>query len=49
MPAGARYDLGCLYVGVNDVRGLGLGPAAFERGHRAALAELGARCDRVLT
>ena len=49
VPEGARYDLGCLYVGVNDVRGLDWDAAAFERGHRAALAELGARCDRVLT
>ena len=45
----ARYDVGCLYVGVNDVRGLDWDAAAFERGHREALAELGARCDRVLT
>ena len=49
MPAGARYDLGCLYVGVNDVRGLDWDRAAFERGHRAALAFLAERCDRVLT
>jgi lysophospholipase L1-like esterase len=49
VPAGARYDLGCLYVGVNDVRGLDWDPAAFERGHRTALAALGERCDRLLT
>jgi len=46
---GARYDLGCLYVGVNDVRGLDWDRAAFERGHRTALAFLAERCERVLT
>jgi lysophospholipase L1-like esterase len=49
VPADARYDLGCLYVGVNDVRALDWGRAAFERGHRQALEVLRARCDRVLT
>ena len=49
VPAGARYDLGCLYVGVNDVRGLDWDRAVFERGHRAALAFLAERCERVLT
>jgi lysophospholipase L1-like esterase len=47
--AGGRYDLGCLYVGVNDVRAPGFDRAAFERDHRAALAFLAGRCDRVLT
>jgi lysophospholipase L1-like esterase len=46
--AGARYDVGCLYVGVNDVRALDWDPAAFERGYREALARLGRRCERVL-
>ncbi len=45
----ARYDLGCLYVGVNDVRALDWDPAAFERGHTEALAFLAERCDRTLT
>jgi lysophospholipase L1-like esterase len=49
VPEGARYDLGCLYVGVNDVRGLDWDRDAFERGHRTALAFLAERCDRVLT
>jgi lysophospholipase L1-like esterase len=49
VPAAARYDLGCLYVGVNDVRALDWDRAAFERGHRTALAFLAERCDRVLT
>jgi lysophospholipase L1-like esterase len=45
----ARYDLGCLYIGVNDVRAPDWEPASFERGHRAALAFLAERCDRLLT
>ena len=49
VPAGARYDLGCLYIGVNDVRRLDWDRAAFERDHRAALAALAERCDRLLT
>jgi lysophospholipase L1-like esterase len=49
VPDGARYDVGCLYVGVNDVRALDWDRAAFERGHRAALVFLAERCDRVLT
>ena len=44
-----RYDLGCLYVGVNDVRALDWDRAAFERGHDAALGFLAASCDRLLT
>ncbi len=44
-----RYDLGCLYVGVNDVRAPGWDRARFERGHAEALAFLGERCDRLLT
>jgi lysophospholipase L1-like esterase len=44
-----RYDVGCLYIGVNDVRALDWDRAAFERGHATALAFLAERCDRVLT
>jgi lysophospholipase L1-like esterase len=44
-----RYDLGCLYIGVNDVRAPDWDRVAFERDHRAALAFLADRCDRVLT
>ena len=36
----ARYDLGCLYIGVNDVRALDWDRATFERDHDAALAFL---------
>jgi lysophospholipase L1-like esterase len=45
---GARYDLGCLYIGVNDVRALDWDAGAFARDHAAALAALSDRCDRVL-
>jgi lysophospholipase L1-like esterase len=45
----SRYDLGCLYIGVNDVRSLEWDPADFERGYRAALAFLAERCARVIT
>jgi lysophospholipase L1-like esterase len=44
----ARYELGCLYIGVNDVRALDWSPDRFERGHRRALEFLAQRCDRVL-
>ena len=45
----ARYDLGCLYIGVNDVRSLEWDAAVFEAGFREALEYLSVRCDRVLT
>jgi lysophospholipase L1-like esterase len=45
----ARYDLGCLYIGVNDVRALDWNVAAFEPAYHAALDLLRSRCDRVLT
>jgi lysophospholipase L1-like esterase len=44
----ARYDVGCLYIGVNDVRTPEWSPDAFARDHAAALAALRERCDRVL-
>jgi lysophospholipase L1-like esterase len=44
-----RYDLGCLYIGVNDVRAPDWERASFERDHAAALAFLAERCDRLLT
>ena len=46
---GERYDLGCLYIGVNDVRAPDWDRATFERGHSAALGFLADRCDRLLT
>jgi hypothetical protein len=45
---GADYDLGCLYVGVNDVRGLDWDAAAFERGYGRALGFIAERAERVL-
>jgi lysophospholipase L1-like esterase len=44
-----QYDLGCLYVGANDVRTPDWDRDAFERDHRSALAFLAERCERVLT
>ena len=43
-----RYDVGCLYVGVNDVRPPEWDPEAFAEGHARALEFLVERCDRVL-
>jgi lysophospholipase L1-like esterase len=43
-----RYDLGCLYVGVNDVRAPDWDPHAFALDHATALAALAERCDRLL-
>jgi lysophospholipase L1-like esterase len=48
VPAGARYDVGCLYIGVNDVRRVDWDAAAFARDHAQALAALAERCERVL-
>lgn len=45
---GARYAIGCLYVGVNDVRALDWDAAAFERDYGVALAFLTERAERVL-
>jgi len=46
---GARYELGCLYIGVNDVRSPDWDAASFEAGFRAAADFLRERCDRLLT
>ena len=46
---GTRYDVGCLYIGVNDVRSVEWDAAAFEGGFRAAAEFVRAQCDRVLT
>ncbi len=47
-PADARYDVGCVYVGVNDVRAPGFDERRFEKGLGVVLGVVGARCDRVL-
>jgi lysophospholipase L1-like esterase len=44
----ARYHLGCLYIGANDVRAPDHDPEAFAALHAEALAFLRERCDRVL-
>jgi lysophospholipase L1-like esterase len=45
----ARFDLGALYIGVNDVRAPAWDAAGFASAHLQALAFLRARCDRLLT
>ncbi len=45
---GARFDVGCLYIGANDVRALDWDAAAYERDVREALGFLRERCERVL-
>jgi lysophospholipase L1-like esterase len=45
----ASYELGCLYIGVNDVRAPDFEAEQFERDYRFALQFLTGRCDRVLT
>lgn len=43
----ADYDVGCLFTGVNDVRGPRFDPAGFERALRSVASGLAARCDRL--
>jgi lysophospholipase L1-like esterase len=43
------YDVGCLYIGVNDVRSTAWDAAAYDRLLGEALRGLAARCARVLT
>jgi lysophospholipase L1-like esterase len=45
----SRYDLGCLYIGVNDVRAIDWDPNGFERDYRSAMETLSRRSDRLLT
>ena len=45
----AGYELGCLYIGVNDVRAPDFDAEQFERDYRFALQFLTGRCERVLT
>ena len=42
------YAVGCLYVGVNDVRQVGFDAAGYERDLDAAARALAGRCERVL-
>ena len=45
---GAGYDLGALYIGVNDARSIDFDAAGFERDVTAAIAALAGSCERVL-
>src|SRR3712207_929200 len=45
---GGRYDVGCLYVGANDVRAPDWDPAAFRADVARVLAFLANRCERTL-
>jgi lysophospholipase L1-like esterase len=44
----ARYELGCLYIGVNDVRAADWDADAFNVDFRVAVGFLHGRCDHVL-
>jgi lysophospholipase L1-like esterase len=44
----ARYQVGCLYIGVNDVRAKDFSPSGFERDLETALQFLAGRCARVV-
>jgi len=44
-----RYELGCVYIGVNDVRAVDWDARAYAESFGEALGFLRARCDRVLT
>jgi hypothetical protein len=44
----ARYEVGCAYIGVNDVLGPDWDRNAFARDHRRLLEFLTGRCDRTL-
>ena len=46
--ADRHYDVGCLYIGVNDVRRADWNPVRFASDHAHALGFLAQRCDRVL-
>ena len=46
--AGARYAVGCLYAGVNDVRALDWDADAFARDYAGVATFLAERCERVL-
>ncbi len=43
-----RYQLGCLYIGVNDVRSLDWEPVGYGRDLAVVLGYLNSLCDRVL-
>ena len=47
--AEARFDVGCLYIGVNDVRSVDWDESYFEPRYREALEFVASRCERTLT
>jgi lysophospholipase L1-like esterase len=47
-PSFPGYELGCLYIGVNDVRSPDWDPSVYESGFRTALEFLRSRCERLL-
>jgi lysophospholipase L1-like esterase len=47
--ANARFDVGCLYIGVNDVRSVDWDESYFEPRYREALSFVAERCERTLT
>ena len=49
MIPGEAYDVGCVYVGVNDARQIAWDPAAYERDLDTILGALAERCERTLT
>jgi lysophospholipase L1-like esterase len=49
MEPDARFDVGCLYIGVNDVRSVDWDPASFEPRYRQALEFVAQRANRTLT
>ena len=44
---GDRYDVGCVYVGVNDVRSVDWAEAVYARDLQQTLQTLAARCERL--
>ena len=47
--ADGRFDVGCLYIGVNDVRSVDWNASCFEPRYREALSFIADRCERTLT
>jgi lysophospholipase L1-like esterase len=45
----ARFDVGCLYIGVNDVRSVDWDERRFGPSYREALSFVASRCERTLT
>jgi lysophospholipase L1-like esterase len=48
VPENARYHVGCLYIGVNDVRSVDWAPGPFEHDFESALSYIRGHCERML-